>query len=376
VDPLNRIVGHSPAILEVKRMVEAVAKTDSTVLLNGESGTGKEVVAQTIHLLSNRSNNSFIPVNCGAIPAELLESELFGHEKGAFTGAYAKRMGRFELAEQGSLFLDEIGDMPTPMQVKILRVLQEKKFERVGGGESFDSDTRIIAATHRKLIDRIETGDFREDLFYRLNVFPIELPALRERKEDIPLIINDLAAQAHGEPLFIKRLSPEVLRAFDNYSWPGNIRELKNVIERLMVLAPVGTIDIDHLPSYITTHSAKPVIKKTTQAIIEIAEEELNSCSSSASVYQHAQASVEPRRPPSPARTPSEVVLEGIDSIDFQKGFCMKKFVKEMEVEIIKKALSVTGNHISNSAVLLKISRTTLSEKIKKNKINTKKAFF
>ena len=187
---LSNLVGSSQAMLQVKKLIIQVAETDATVIILGESGTGKEVVAQCLHALSTRNSSPFVPINCGAIPAELLESELFGHEKGAFTGAITARKGRFEMAEKGSIFLDEIGDMPLPMQVKLLRVLQEKIYERVGGNRSFHSDVRVIAATHRNLENNISDGSFREDLFYRLNVFPIEVPSLKERSEDIPELLE------------------------------------------------------------------------------------------------------------------------------------------------------------------------------------------
>ncbi|RUR08957.1 sigma-54-dependent Fis family transcriptional regulator [Legionella sp. km772] len=197
--PLSRLVGNSDGIRFVRRLIDQVANTDASVLILGESGTGKEVVARTIHTLSSRSAKPFIPINCGAIPGELLESELFGHEKGAFTGAITSRQGRFELANGGTLFLDEIGDMPLAMQVKLLRVLQEQSFERVGANKSITVNVRIIAATHRNLEQAIQEGKFREDLFYRLNVFPIEMPPLRERREDIPLLFNELISRIENE---------------------------------------------------------------------------------------------------------------------------------------------------------------------------------
>ena len=226
---LNTIVGQSPAMQQVKKLIQQVATTDASVLILGESGTGKEVVAQALHQLSHRAARPFVPINCGAIPSELLESELFGHEKGAFTGAITARKGRFELAEKGSIFLDEIGDMPLPMQVKLLRVLQERTYERVGGNKSFSCDVRVIAATHRNLEDQIEAGNFREDLFYRLNVFPIEMPSLRERVEDIPALLSFMfdKIQQSGRP--VPQLTEKVLIALQYYPWPGNVRELGNL---------------------------------------------------------------------------------------------------------------------------------------------------
>ncbi|MBA2656053.1 MAG: sigma-54-dependent Fis family transcriptional regulator [Tatlockia sp.] len=247
--PLFRsLVGTSKAISQVRKLIAQVANTEASVLLLGESGTGKEVVARNIHALSYRTNKLFIPINCGAIPGELLESELFGHEKGAFTGAITSRQGRFELAEGGTLFLDEIGDMPLAMQVKLLRVLQERCFERVGSNKSISVNVRIIAATHRNLELAIKEGKFREDLFYRLNVFPIEMPPLRERQEDLALLINELISRIEGENRPSIRLLPDALEILSRYDWPGNVRELANLIERLSILYPNGIINHDELP--------------------------------------------------------------------------------------------------------------------------------
>ncbi|MFA6304114.1 MAG: sigma-54 dependent transcriptional regulator [Legionella sp.] len=247
--PLFRsLVGTSDSIHLVRKLIEQVANTEASVLILGESGTGKEVVARNIHALSLRSNKPFIPINCGAIPGELLESELFGHEKGAFTGAITSRQGRFELANGGTLFLDEIGDMPLAMQVKLLRVLQEHSFERVGSNKSIGVNVRIIAATHRNLESAITDGKFREDLFYRLNVFPIEMPTLRDRSSDIPLLFNELISRMEGEGRPIVRLMPDALDALSSYNWPGNVRELANMVERLSILYPNGIVSKNDLP--------------------------------------------------------------------------------------------------------------------------------
>lgn len=244
----HSLVGESDAICQVRKLIEQVADTDASVLILGESGSGKEVVARNIHALSSRQNKPFIPINCGAIPAELLESELFGHEKGAFTGAITARQGRFELADGGSLFLDEIGDMPLAMQVKLLRVLQERCFERVGSNKSVMVDVRIIAATHRNLEQAIKAGSFREDLFYRLNVFPIDVPPLRARKNDLPLLFNELIARFENEHKPGVSLLPTAFAALSHYQWPGNVRELSNLVERLTILYPNGVVDVDDLP--------------------------------------------------------------------------------------------------------------------------------
>jgi sigma-54 specific flagellar transcriptional regulator A len=240
--------GRSAAIREVLHLVQQVAAHDSSVLVLGESGTGKEVVARAIHDSSRRRNAPFVAVNCGAIPADLLESELFGHEKGSFTGAYSTRKGRFEIAEGGTLFLDEIGDMSLPMQVKLLRVLQERVFERVGNHQPICCNVRIIAATHRNLDEAILGGQFRGDLFYRLNVFPIEMPSLRERLDDLDQLIAEFVEQnreAGREPIVLTPAAMSVLR---HHAWPGNVRELANLVERLSILHGGRVVDVGQLP--------------------------------------------------------------------------------------------------------------------------------
>jgi formate hydrogenlyase transcriptional activator len=235
---LPRIVGDSDALRRVLDMVQIVAPTDATVLINGETGTGKELIAEAIHKCSNRPNGPFVKVNCAAIPAGLLESELFGHERGAYTGAVTRSVGRFERAHRGTLFLDEIGDLPLELQPKILRVMQERQFERLGGTATIQTDVRVICATHRNLAEMIEDREFRADLFYRLSVFPIELPPLRERAEDIRLLVqhfaNEYAARMRKP---ITGISAEFMAALLHHSWPGNVRELQNFIERSVILS-------------------------------------------------------------------------------------------------------------------------------------------
>src|ERR1700681_2526454 len=235
---LPRIVGNSDALRRVLDMVRVVAPTDATVLIDGETGTGKELIAEAIHKYSDRSNGPFLKVNCAAIPAGLLESELFGHERGAYTGAVARGIGRFERANRGTLFLDEIGDLPLELQPKLLRVLQERQFERLGSTATIHTDVRVICATHRNLSEMIEERQFRADLFYRLSVFPLALPALRERSEDIPLLVHhfamDYAARMRKR---ITAISEEFMAALARHSWPGNVRELQNLIERSVILA-------------------------------------------------------------------------------------------------------------------------------------------
>ena len=233
----EQIIGNSPALDSVLEQVERVAPTDSTVLVQGETGTGKELIARAIHNLSARCGRPFIKLNCAAIPFDLLESELFGHEKGAFTGAIAQKIGRFELANKGTLFLDEVGDIPLPLQPKLLRVLQEQDFERLGSGRTHQVDVRLVAATHRNLLEMVKRNEFRSDLYYRLNVFPVPLPPLRARREDIPALVQHFVEiYARRMRKDIEEISPETMSALVFYSWPGNIRELQNFIERSVIL--------------------------------------------------------------------------------------------------------------------------------------------
>jgi len=241
----EEVLGESPAMRQVFSLVGQVAERDTTVLLRGESGTGKERVARLLHSISPRKNRPMIAVHCGALTETLLESELFGHEKGSFTGAHERRAGRFERAEGGTLFLDEIGDISLSVQVKLLRVLQERKFERVGGSDTLTADVRVVAATHRNLEEMIKEGSFREDLFYRLSVFPIELPPLRNRKEDIPTLAQSFLAKfGKGKVMLGKRAE----KALGSYHWPGNVRELENLMERATILCPEGEVGLEHLP--------------------------------------------------------------------------------------------------------------------------------
>jgi two-component system nitrogen regulation response regulator NtrX len=236
------LTGTSPVIMKLREQIDRVAPTDASVLIRGGHGTGKELVAQTIHFKSARGNRPMIEVNCAAIPEELIESELFGHEKGAFTGATERRQGKFDLADGGTLFLDEIGDMSLKSQAKVLRILQEQKFERVGGSRSIEVDVRLLAATNKNLEEEIEKGTFRADRYYRLNVVPILVPPLRERIEDIPLLVDDFLRQFSRKGVGRKNISPEAIHMLMSHSWPGNVRELRNLIERLVIMSPGATI--------------------------------------------------------------------------------------------------------------------------------------
>lgn len=266
----DEIIGDSPALTSVLGQVEQVAVTTATVLVLGESGTGKELLARAIHNLSDRRDRPMVKVNCAALPSNLIESELFGHEKGSFTGAFAQKLGRFELADGGTIFLDEIGELPLELQVKLLRVLQEQEFERLGGSKTIRIDTRVIAATNRDLKQSVADGEFREDLFYRLNVFPVVLPPLRQRTDDIPLLVHDFSAR------FAKRLGKridsiphEVIEAFQSYHWPGNIRELQNVIERAVILARGSVLHVDEPLENAVTETAPLLHVKSTLEEVE-----------------------------------------------------------------------------------------------------------
>lgn len=312
----ENIIGQSEQIAQVLNIVERVAQSDSTVLVMGESGTGKELIAKALHYNSLRSQEPFIPINCGAIPAELLESELFGHVKGAFTGAIANRTGRFEMAEDGTLFLDEIGDMSPNLQVKLLRVLQDRCFEPVGGAKTIHANVRVIAATNVDLEAAVEEGRFREDLFYRLNVIPIRIPSLRERKSDIPLLLHHFIGvfnRTRGRQL--KGIAPDALEFLINYSWPGNIRELENLVERLSILKGAGVIEVSDLPER----------------------------------YRRVAADADPSR---------------LDIPD--NGMDFNSAVDAYENALIVRALEKTGWNRNQAALLLKLNRTTLVEKIKK----------
>jgi sigma-54 specific flagellar transcriptional regulator A len=310
----------------ILRLIEQVAPFDTNVLILGESGTGKELAARHIHELSGRAEAPFVPINCGAIPAELLESELFGHEKGAFTGALSARMGRFEFAEGGTLFLDEIGDMSVQMQVKLLRVLQERSFERVGSNRTIRCNVRIIAATHRDLEAAIQGGTFREDLFYRLSVFPLQMPSLRERLEDLPALIEHLVQRQAGAPI---RLLPCAIASLAGNAWRGNVRELSNLLERLAILYPGQSIGAQDLPErYRGPATALPAMAMAAQA-------------------------------PEGALA-GELPSGGLD---------LQSHLSVIEVGLIRQALTQADGTVAEAARLLRMRRTTLVEKMRKHRL-------
>ena len=345
--------GDGNAVTALRQMIEQVAAFDTTVLVLGESGTGKEVVSRSIHQRSPRRDGPFVAINCGAIPADLLESELFGHEKGAFTGALSARKGRFEMAEGGTLLLDEIGDMSLPMQVKLLRVLQERSFERVGGNQTIRCNVRVVAATHRDLESRIAEGKFREDLFYRLNVFPIEVPSLRERTEDLPALVSTIAGQLARTGRGEVRFSPEALQALAAYEWPGNVRELTNLVERLAVLHPGGTVRVQDLPArYRGDFNAAPPAAAAVAAVGSDERPDLRSFSF------HTPGTGTPPSPQDPAaiRAPA-LPNDGLD---------LRNHMANIELTLINEALERTQGVVAHAAQLLGLRRTTLVEKLRK----------
>jgi len=319
------LVGRHPAMLTVKRLIAQVAKTDATVLIRGETGSGKEVVARAIHAASTRQGKPFVAINCGAIPADLLESELFGHEKGAFTGAFTARAGRFELAEDGVLFLDEIGDMPLPMQVKLLRVLQERTFERVGSNKPLQTNARIISATHRNLEEAVNEGVFRQDLFFRLNVFPIEIPSLRERQTDIPLLIAILETRLREQGVTPAQLTPAVLAHLESHPWPGNIRELANLLEQLAIMYPEMLVDLAQLP---------PRFRPPETEILALGT-----------------------APAAEITTASTLLPEGVE---------LRDYLNALERDMIVTALEQNGQVVARAARRLGMRRTTLVERMRK----------
>ena len=335
----HSIIGNSQGIRDVFGVVEKAARSDSTVMIFGESGTGKELIARALHQNSKRESKPFIAVNCGAIPHELLESELFGYEKGSFTGASHTRIGRLELANEGTVFLDEIGDMPAALQVKLLRVLAEQEIDRLGGSKPVKVNVRFITATHRNIEDAIKEGKFREDLYYRLNIIPIFIPPLRDRKSDIPLLVQNFLKKCNeNQDQQAKVISDETIQILTNYSWPGNIRELGNFIERMVVLSAGDNITPRDLPE---------------KVLGEVPRENLP-----------------PMEKPGHELSPTEMLQNGLKRSFFiglpEGGINLKNAVEEFERGLITEALDKTDWVKNKAAGLLELNRTTLVEKIKK----------
>ena len=348
--------GTSGPVRDVTKLIRQVAVHDSSVLLLGESGTGKELAARAIHDASPRRQRPFVAINCGAIPAELLESELFGHEKGSFTGAIAARKGRFEIAEGGTLFLDEIGDMSLPMQVKLLRVLQERVFERVGNHAPIRCNVRIIAATHRNLEDSIARGAFREDLFYRLNVFPIEMPALRSRIGDLPLLVRDFSERNIAEGRSKVELTQRACQVLSRYPWPGNVRELGNLVERLSILCPNRKVDIADLPpkyrpAALLAELDFELDAEPEEALLPVAEPEPEELDMEANEVMSLLSASD---------TPEMIVQLPPEGLD------LRDHLFTIERNLIQQALNRAGGTVAHAARLLKLRRTTLVEKLRK----------
>ena len=375
--------GTSRPMRDVHRLIEQVAPFDTNVLILGESGTGKEMVARHVHELSRRSGHPFVPVNCGAIPADLLESELFGHEKGAFTGALSTRLGRFEFAEGGTLFLDEIGDMSLQMQVKLLRVLQERSFERVGSNRTIRCNVRIIAATHQDLESAISAGRFREDLFYRLNVFPIQMPPLRERLEDLPVLIEHLVQrQGHLAGRHIK-LDKGAMSSLARNPWPGNVRELSNLLERLAILYPEQTVTTDDLPERYRSHGAST----RTGSAARVAAPGAAGTAAPAAIGRPCVAPVAHIEESHGSLNVTESLesldeLETLETLEILEpaetaepslprgGIDLKDHLSAIEIGLIRRALEEADGTVAGAARLLRIRRTTLVEKLRKYRLS------
>jgi transcriptional regulator with GAF, ATPase, and Fis domain len=349
------IIGRSPAMMAALETAAKVARSDSSVLIMGESGSGKELFAAAIHRLSHRSPQPYIPLNCAAIPENLLESELFGHEKGAFTGADKRRIGKFEAATKGTLFLDEIGDMPLALQAKLLRVLQDKKFAPLGGNDLKEADVRVIAATHMNLEQAVSKKSFREDLFYRLNVLPLYVPSLRERVEDIPQLLEHFTeiTNANHAAVSTSFFTDATIRILCRYSWPGNVRQLQNLVERLVVLKGGGAISVDDIPADILRAID---LQKEPAAHLPASE---------------APAQFEPAKSLMPLAIGGRKQVAVPDQFGVlpETGIDLTTFIEELENGLILQALERTNNNRNQAAKLLGLNRTTLVERIKKRRL-------
>lgn len=363
------IVGSSPAVKELLRLIDIFAGSSATVLISGESGTGKELVAKALHNCSPRRNSPFIPINCAAIPHDLLESELFGHRKGAFSGAISDRVGRFELADGGTLFLDEVGDMPLSLQAKILRVIQEGVVDPVGSSRQINVDVRVVAATHRDLEAESAAGRFREDLYYRLNVLPIAVPPLRDRLEDLGELIEHLASRVRGSVPF--SLGPELLEFLKSYSWPGNIRELSNIVDRFSVLFSGKLVRWEDVPLQMLPKKLQETFPKHPAQLQYCLDSKCSDVVDADENLANVMADAS-RLGLNPLE---EIILIATGQRDFPvEGVPLKVHLSEFETKLISHALNHAGGNISKTAQLLNLQRTTLVQKL--NKLKSRNSSF
>ena len=369
------ILGSSEATKRLRRLITQCADSTATVLLQGASGSGKELVSVSLHNQSSRFSQPFVALNCGAIPAQLLESELFGHKKGSFTGATCDRLGRFELAHEGTLFLDEIGDMPLDLQVKFLRVLEEKVVEPVGGSKAVEVDVRVVAATHRNIEKMVSEGKFREDLFYRLNIIPISVPPLKERSSDIPELIGHFAERfsVGSRPISFSRRSTHLLQS---YSWPGNVRELSNLIQRLSVLFPEKKIELTTVPQEFLPSELMLLANQlsTLAEKPDMAHEAIEGLRAEFSNDSKNKEQAEPHENSAELDSVSndfERIIELSDSIAAipESGIPARDIIKDLESNLIRTALIQTEGNVSKAAELLTMGRTSVIQKISKYKI-------
>lgn len=366
-------IGTSPIAQALRRLVSTIANSNATVLITGESGTGKELLARSLHEQSDRVGGAFVPINCSAIPKELLESELFGHRKGSFTGAVADRIGRFELAHGGTIFLDEIGDMSLDMQVKLLRVLQERLIDPVGATRQVPIDVRVIAATHRDLEAEIQAGRFREDLYYRLNVLPVVTPPLRERKEDIPELLRFYASHYKLGHTQAVRFSTDFLQALVDYPWPGNVRELCNLIDRFSTLYAGQELDLRAIPANLLPKALVPVQAELLERSGPASMQEMSLPPEVLAEMQADQSSHPLVDQPEPQDNEIESIImlaQGMPHLP-PEGLSLKDRLAEIERNIIEQALERSQGNVSRTAKLLNLQRTTLIEKINKYELRT-----
>ncbi len=365
----SHFIGNSPIAQALRRLISTIANSAATVLITGESGTGKELLARSLHEQSDRLGGSFVPINCSAIPKELLESELFGHRKGSFTGAVADRIGRFELAHGGTIFLDEIGDMSLDMQVKLLRVLQERVIDPVGSTRQIPIDVRVIAATHRDLETEIQAGRFREDLYYRLNVLPVVTPPLRERPQDIPELLNFYSSHYKSPQSQAIRFNPAFLDALVNYAWPGNVRELTNLMDRFSTLYAGQELDIRSIPPSLLPKGLVPVQEAMLLQMGPCVSQDMTPPPEV--LAEMGELSMVDQPEPQDNEIESIIMLaQGMPHLP-PEGMSLKDRLAEIERNIIEQALERSQGNVSRTAKLLNLQRTTLIEKINKYDLRT-----